>query len=477
MKAAKVAAEAAAEAAAAAGVRVAAAPPRPGGPAALQPGARWAAREVILAQEGCSPEDLRLQGDFVSLSERADAGGALAALGECGDPGCGCNRMKRPESRGSFEGVVCRMALAAFGPHMHNQRRPLVYASLGSGLLLPDLILLERLLLAGFHFSAVVLVDTMYEEIVAAEKAVPGALWDPMRWAGASKSKHSRTVRAMNAFSEWFASDNFEVLALPSFQDYHQLCAHNPQAFCCDILVQMDAANPGGPHPKLTYLNTDPRWPAELVKGSLFGDSFQARDVKGCVLRQYGLFASLSNLGAHGADAEETGRPSDFKDSWVCVEQKVPPESGMEGALRDFSGANFLIGAVLCDPGRVGAGLNPRNTRETQDQREAQRHKAQRLGLRIFRVVYPKVVIRSRPDLRLGKVVGLHRLGDEVLAHPSTVEDGGWVRLWRSSAEKSRATGEWMLQDGHAKGLGKLLEEVPLKGQCRALAAKSENSL
>ena len=454
---------------------MAAVPWRPGGrPAALRPGARWAAREVILAPGGCSPEDLRLWGDYVSLSERADAGGALAALGECGDPGCGCNRMKRPESRGAFEGVVTRMAAAAFGAHAHGRGHPLVYASLGAGLLLPDLILLERLLLAGFHFSLVVLVDTMYEELVAAEKAVPGALWDPVRWAGARNSKHARTVRALNAFSEWFASDNFEVLALPSFQDYHQLCAQD-QAFCCDILVQMDAANPGGPYPKLTHLNTDPRWPAELVKGSLFGDSFQARDVKGYVLRQYGLFASLSNLGAHGADAEETGRPSDFKDSWVCVEQKVPPESGLEGALRDFSGANFLIGRVLCDPGRAGAGLNPRNAREAQDQREAQRDKAQRLGLRIFRVVFPKVVIRSRPDLRLGKVVGLHRLGDEVLVHP-TVEAGGWVRLWRSSAEKSRATGEWMLLDGRAKGLGKLLEEVPLKGQRRALAAKSENS-
>ena len=385
----------------------------------------------------------------------------MSALGECGDPQCGCNRRSRPESRHAFEGVVTRMATAAFDQNLHGRGRPLVYASLGAGLLLPDLILLERLLLAGFRFSTVILCDPQYSELVAAEEAAPGSLWDPVR-GPANKPEHVRVVRAVLAFAEWFAGD-FSVLMATSFQDYHQACARDPETFCCDLLMQIDAACPEGPFPQMTFLNTDPERPAELVKGSLIGDSFHARDVKGYVLQPYGLFASLSNLGARGSAAEETGRPSDFKDSWVRVEQKVP--SSAPGALRDFFAGEgrFLIGTVVCDPGKAGGGLNPRNPREIRSKQEAQREQARRLGLRVFRVVgAPKVVVRNHPDLLEGRVVGLRRLGDEIVVQPGE-EVAGWVRLWRSTEINSQDREEWMLLDGSAKGLGTLLAEVPLR--------------
>ena len=435
-----------------AGARVVGVPGRPGGGRGrLPPGARWAAREALLAPAGCSPAALVERGGRVSLVPGADGGGALAALGECGDPRCGCNRLTRPHSRHAFEGVVARMAAAAFDQHLLGRGRPLVYASLGAGLLLQDLILLERLLLSGFRFSTVILCDPQYSALVAAEAAAPGSLWDPVQ-GPAHTPEHARVVRAVLAFAEWFAGD-FSVLITASFQDYHAACSRDPRAFCSDLLMQIDAACPEGPFSQMTFLNTDPERPADRVEGSLIGDFFHARDVKGCVLQPYGLFASLSNLGALGSAAEETGRPSDFKDSWVCVEQKVP--SGAPGALRDFfpGGGRFVMGSVVCDPGgNASRGLNPRNPREIQSKQEAQRRQARRLGLRVFRVVgAPKVVVRNHPDLHEGRVVGLRRLGEEVVVQG---EAAGWVRLWGRE--------EWMLVDGGAKGLGTLLAEVPL---------------
>jgi len=101
----------------------------------------------------CSHASFVLRDGMHGLEEVLDRGTARARrshlhhLGECAAATCGCNRVKVPGARESFERTVCAHAEAnAQAWDGTGDEKGLVYASLGSGYMLSDAILIDKLL-------------------------------------------------------------------------------------------------------------------------------------------------------------------------------------------------------------------------------------------------------------------------------------------------------------------------------------------
>ena len=98
----------------------------------------------------------------------------LGCFAECGDPMCGCNRLKNPGVRGSFAELILdnaaheadpatdRVAGSSFRDFMKTRR--LVYATIGCGLLWFDFDVVRRLRGRGVSIGTVVLVDECYAD-------------------------------------------------------------------------------------------------------------------------------------------------------------------------------------------------------------------------------------------------------------------------------------------------------------------------
>lgn len=163
----------------------------------------------------------------------------FGGLGECADPDCGAHRLAWPEVRPSFRDfIVAHVQAAARG----DARRwwgeeGLRYASLGSGQLLFDLELVERLRLSGVSFSQLCLVDTAYEQPELEERRALREFADWQR-AAAQLCRH-RTA---------------EILAFSSVQDYRAAAVGSSadpsdeitgRAAGCHLLVHCDGGWPG----------------------------------------------------------------------------------------------------------------------------------------------------------------------------------------------------------------------------------------
>ena len=114
----------------------------------------------------------------------------------------------------------------------------------------------------------------------------------------------------------------------------------------------------------------------------------------------------------------------------------------------------FVPETVRLYPPRLGAFVASRSASMAVGSSAAESVKPER---GTYRVVHsPSVMVRDRPK---GKVVGQQLLGTVVHTDMCSVGGvlGGWVRI-----KGGYAGGEgWMLVDGTALGLGKLLEAVP----------------
>lgn len=87
----------------------------------------------------------------------------FAGLGECGDPVCGAHRLFNPKVRPHFRDFVVSWVEKASEGLLADEDGSLRYASIGSGELLFDLELLERIRARGVHISQICLVDKEYE--------------------------------------------------------------------------------------------------------------------------------------------------------------------------------------------------------------------------------------------------------------------------------------------------------------------------
>eukprot|EP00931_Biecheleriopsis_adriatica_P051062 TRINITY_DN29583_c0_g1_i2.p1 TRINITY_DN29583_c0_g1~~TRINITY_DN29583_c0_g1_i2.p1 ORF type:complete len:819 (+),score=170.65 TRINITY_DN29583_c0_g1_i2:41-2458(+) len=172
----------------------------------------------------------------------------FGGVGECADPDCAAHRLAWPKVRSHFRDfVVSRVRDAVRG---ENGSRPwwepsegLRYTSIGSGQLLFDLELLERIRFAGVRVAQICLVDTAY--------------------AGSPPCVDVR--RALREFTDWQRAaaqlcrhEPAEVLVFSEVWDYYETCcqdeakegaAHDVRSDRyrqpCHVMMHVDAAWPG----------------------------------------------------------------------------------------------------------------------------------------------------------------------------------------------------------------------------------------
>ena len=72
-------------------------------------------------------------------------------------------------------------------------------------------------------------------------------------------------------------------------------------------------------------------------------------------------------------------------------------------------------------------------------------------------VVHPRMAVRDSPSTT-ADIVSAHKKGDVVRGVPTTVDGVPWLKLSLSCAIEGEPRAAWMLIDGEAVGLGRLLE-------------------
>lgn len=149
----------------------------------------------------------------------------VAGLGECGDPECGANRIFRPEVRSQFRDFIIGWASKAMSTdeRWHGEAG-ICYVSLGSGQLLFDLELLERLRSMRIRIAQVCLIDREYRQ---PDMEVRRALREFADW--------------QRAVSQMDREQPAEVYAFGWLEDYIEAVREGTRISGCHLLVQCDA--------------------------------------------------------------------------------------------------------------------------------------------------------------------------------------------------------------------------------------------
>ncbi|CAE7485678.1 dnaJ [Symbiodinium natans] len=170
----------------------------------------------------------------------------FSGLGSCADPDCRAHRLAWPQVRTRFRDFILSRIRAAVrreegAEPWWNPDLGLRYTSVGSGQLLFDLELLERIRFLGVRIAQICLIDTAY--------------------AGSPPSVDVR--RALREFTDWQRAasqlcrhEPAEVLVFSEVWDYYETCCESQEASSkypdleryrqpCDLFVHCDATWPG----------------------------------------------------------------------------------------------------------------------------------------------------------------------------------------------------------------------------------------
>eukprot|EP00434_Breviolum_minutum_P036535 symbB.v1.2.032375.t1/scaffold3884.1/size52087/3 len=337
----------------------------------------------------------------------------LGGLGECGHPNCLAHRLKHPEVRAGFRDfIVSKVRDAVRTNTCWWGREGLRYASLGSGELLFDLELLERLREeADVRISQICLIDREYE--------TPSA----------------GTRRALREFADWQRAsaqlrrhDPAEILAFGRLADYFQASTEGGCAVGCHVFVQCRALCKDGLLARLAE-STD-TMDADLPKGALVAP-FQGD-----------LLPRQENLST-----------------------KLNASDGSE--LISTLSIAHLGGLHVGEP-FFSACFKPPSLQPVDHPLLSRREEASRIrivgkerGLAVWLVTCTtRIAVRAGPHAQ-AQVVDVFYKGDEVLSAPRDFQ-GPWLRIAKESwPNPVDAPDEaWVLQDGTDFGLGILLEQV-----------------
>ncbi|CAK9105589.1 Chaperone protein DnaJ [Durusdinium trenchii] len=392
-------------------------------------GSREKVRMVMQQLVGQSPMELA---DCKGVIRHVGPMTPLGGLGECGHPKCSAHRLKYPEIRAGFRDFIVskvrdalRTQTVWWGPE------GLRYVSLGSGELLFDLELLERLREeAGVTIAQICLIDRAYE------------------------TPSHGTRRALREFADWQRASAqlrrvapAEVLAFGRLQDFFQAAAEGGRASGCHVFVQCDAYWHGCagdcnrlasralcPNGLLARLaeSTD-TLDAELPKGALVapfqGDLVEPPQEMGSL----GDGALLSSLSVAHLGGLHVGEPF-FSAAWTLA--MWPPECFKPPSLQPVE--------------------HPLLSRREEASRI--RIIGKERALAVWRVTDTRIAVRAGPHAQ-AQIVDVFYKGDEVLA---TGAEGPWLRIaqesWPNPADAPEEA--WVLQDGRAFGLGLLLQQV-----------------
>ncbi|CAK0844649.1 unnamed protein product [Prorocentrum cordatum] len=368
------------------------------------PQRRDRARLALAQLRGSEPMQLALRGGFVRhVGPQSPFGG----LGESG----GSHRLAQPELRARLRDFVVgrarRSALGGAGPRGAGLR----YASLGSGRLLLDLELLERLRLAGVRVEQVCLVDRAYRRPSA---DVRRALREFADW--------------QRAAAEMLRHAPAEVLVFGTLGDYYEAARGAGRAAGCHLLVQCDAHWRGAP--------------ADCERLALRA------------LVPAGLLVCLTNrelphnqmrsvVGAFAGDSQADDEARDFE-----LEPCTEPYTLAAWEVQTWPAECCKLPSLvpIQDPllSDIGAAQQPSRPEAGGDR---------------WRVVHARVAVRSGPSPQ-NAVVDVFNCGDEVVAIGEA--EGGWLRLcptsWSSVDDAPPEA--WVLSDGSSVGLGALLRRA-----------------
>ena len=156
-------------------------------------------RQALLSDEN---DFLFAQHDLwhVSFKPATPHAGLFGSLAECGEAGCGCNRLTTPMARRNFRKALVQTALQA-GLGLST---PIRYVSVGSGLLLFDLEILIALQQAGLQVESAALVDTAYSSQDAGEYSGHQSISDE----GGARSRAGSALTELASFftvTDWLA--------------------------------------------------------------------------------------------------------------------------------------------------------------------------------------------------------------------------------------------------------------------------------
>lgn len=343
----------------------------------------------------------------------------FAGLGESGES----HRLAQPEVRARLRDFLVRRLGEAqrAGTHWWDERG-LRYASLGSGLLLFDLELLERLRLEGIRVCHISLIDCTYRQPKVDARRALREFADWQRCA-AQMLKHKAA----------------DILAFGSLGHFFQAAGEGGVAAGCHLLLHCDAhwegaiedcdrlavraLVSGGLLVRLTNHQEQHEMPSTLKGGALYkpfnGDASQDEDVE----------KQSQHL---GAVQPPSGAPFVLS-AWTV--ETWPPECCRLPSLR------VLEDPMLSKPWKSRA-----------------RQRAEEAGLRLWRVTHqPRVAVRAAPSAS-AQVVEVLYTGDEVLTTGQA--EGSWLRVAKASWPDSANAPEeaWLLREGKSMGLGELLE-------------------
>mmetsp|Transcript_1628 Transcript_1628/g.2904 ORF Transcript_1628/g.2904 Transcript_1628/m.2904 type:complete len:334 (+) Transcript_1628:2-1003(+) len=326
-------------------------------------------------------------------------------MGESGDS----HRLAQPEVRTNFRDFIlgrAREMLHAGTPCW--EESGFRYASLGSGELLFDLELLERIRGLGVRIAQICLIDFEYRE--------PGI----------------GTQRALRAFADWqraaaqLARDEAaEIFAFGRLKDYYEAAGNGGPAAGCHLLVHCDAFWNGA------FEDCERLATRALATGGMLArlsNQEEGQQLRRCICLSEQPFEADLEQEEDVRRSRPTGNQPYFIAAWE----------------RASSGFLEPVQAPVLSKSSIS------RTRQL----------AATLGLTVWRVVHkPRIAVRAKPDAK-SEVVGVLYAGDEVIM--AGEQHGDWMRVSEATQLADEPDEAWVLVDGSSVGLGALLEFLPV---------------
>lgn len=312
----------------------------------------------------------------------ADQTSPIYALSECGDARCGAHRLKHPEVRSRFRDFITKTVRKAKRQCTAWWTQGLRYASLGSGHLLWDLEILERLRAEGVEIKQICLIDQLYAEPDAATQFVLKSFAD---WQTAVANMQDEKTP--------------QILAFKSSQAYFHHCARGGIAFGCNLFMHCDAAFAG---------SDEESW--RLATKALV-DS--------------GLFVRLNNLGAQTVPEEmlEKG-PEMLRKYWQCQQKHSEEPFSAAAWLAHGDGdlepiEDFLLGGQPEEKAY-------RHFETGERFKQAELDRAELIGLEIWRVKAFDAVKSYVMPSSDAATFGEFSRGEKLIA---AERNGDWIRV------------------------------------------------
>ncbi|CAJ1446583.1 unnamed protein product, partial [Effrenium voratum] len=345
----------------------------------------------------------------------------LGGLGECGSANCLAHRLRSPELRNGFRDFVVSKVRAAlrtksrwWGPE------GLHYASLGSGELLFDLELLERLREEGVRIAKICLIDRAYG---APSLATRRALREFADWQRAS----AQLRRLLPA----------EIFVFGRLADYFE-AAEKGCASDCHVFVHCDA-----------------HW--EGCAGDCNRLASRALCKNGLLARLAESTESLDADLPKGALVAPFRGDEPFSTGAAESDASVAQQGGLHVGEPFFSAAWILASwpAECFKPPSLQRVEHPLLSRPEDSSRL--RLLARDLRLEVWRVTCkPRIPVRAAPAAS-AEIVEVFYANDEVLVAEVKAP---WLKVAKEHWQTDAPEAAWVLQDGSAFGLGPLLERI-----------------